>query len=33
MRSAMKPANLARAALIVALAAGLALAFANRGQF
>jgi uncharacterized membrane protein YdjX (TVP38/TMEM64 family)/rhodanese-related sulfurtransferase len=29
----MKPANLARAALIVALAAGLALAFANRGQF
>jgi uncharacterized membrane protein YdjX (TVP38/TMEM64 family)/rhodanese-related sulfurtransferase len=29
----MKPAKLARAALIVALAAGLALAFANRGAF
>jgi hypothetical protein len=29
----MKPAKLARAALIVALAAGLALAFANRDAF
>ena len=29
----MKPAKLARAALIVALAAGLALAFANRAAF
>ena len=29
----MKPANLARAALIVALVAGLALTFANRDQF